>query len=99
LVGTFFYPRGCVGIEAKEKNRKEIESVSIAGPGFINFRITSAVFERELLEVISQKDSYGASTIYSGKTVLVEHSSPNLFKPFHIGHMMNNAIGETYDPL
>lgn len=79
----------------EKKNRKEIESVSIAGPGFINFRITSAVFERELLEVINQKDSYGASTIYSGKTVLVEHSSPNLFKPFHIGHMMNNAIGES----
>jgi arginyl-tRNA synthetase len=31
---------------------------------------------------------------YAGKNILVEHSSPNLFKPFHVGHLMNNIVGE-----
>lgn len=34
-------------------------------------------------------------TKFTNKKVLVEHSSPNLFKPFHIGHLMNNTIGES----
>ena len=34
-------------------------------------------------------------TKFTNQKVLVEHSSPNLFKPFHIGHLMNNIIGES----
>jgi arginyl-tRNA synthetase len=33
------------------------------------------------------------------RKILVEHSSPNLFKPFHIGHLMNNTIGEAITRL
>lgn len=38
---------------------------------------------------------FGNLNIWTGKNILVEHSSPNLFKPFHIGHMMNNTVGES----
>jgi arginyl-tRNA synthetase len=44
---------------------------------------------------LEQGNDFGTVQILSGKKVLIEHSSPNLFKPFHIGHMMNNAIGES----
>ena len=81
------------------KNKSQyVEEIKVAGPGFINFYLTPSYFNTELLRIISEKD-YGASDIYKGKKILIEHSSPNLFKPFHIGHVMNNAIGESVSRL
>lgn len=77
----------------------EIESVSVAGPGFINVTLKPSFFAKKLKEIIEQKDEWGKSDIFSGKKILVEHSSPNLFKPFHIGHLMNNTIGESITRL
>jgi arginyl-tRNA synthetase len=74
----------------KIKNKKypEIEKIEIAGPGFINITLT-----KEAIRVAVESTEV-LHTTYAGKKVLVEHSSPNLFKPFHIGHLMNNVIGE-----
>lgn len=73
-----------------EKSLKEkgiASKVEIAGPGFINFFLTD--------EKIREENKEKEVTIkFTGKNILVEHSSPNLFKPFHIGHLMNNIIGE-----
>ncbi len=69
-----------------------VASTSVAGPGFINFHLAPAYFARAISNI---DDTFGALDYYVGKKILVEHSSPNLFKPFHIGHMMNNAIGES----
>lgn len=77
-----------------EAGRGYIERVEIAGPGFINFYVADEYFIKNLKEISENKD-YGNSNVYTGKKILVEHSSPNLFKPFHIGHVMNNAIGES----
>lgn len=66
-----------------------IEKIEVAGPGFINFFITNEAIQAE-----NSKEKSELITRYSGKKILVEHSSPNLFKPFHIGHLMNNIIGE-----
>jgi len=71
------------------------EQISVAGPGFINFKISKEYFFKELEKIHTEKKNYGKSEIYKGKKILVEHSSPNLFKPFHIGHVMNNTIGES----
>ena len=81
--------------ELKAINIPEIESLEIAGPGFINIKIVPEFFTQALSEIFAAKDNFGNLDINKGKNVLVEHSSPNLFKPFHIGHMMNNAIGES----
>lgn len=81
--------------DLKEKIEKEdfidnIESVN----GYLNFylnkeKVTKAVFD----EFESKKENYGKSNIGDGKTVLVEYSSPNIAKPFHIGHMRSTIIG------
>ncbi len=71
-----------------------IKKIEVAGPGFINFYVTDEYFVKNLSE-ISENKNYGNSSMYTGKKILVEHSSPNLFKPFHIGHVMNNTIGES----
>lgn len=78
----------------KNIDNLNIESVS-AISGFINFSLSKKFFSEILNQVLKDGESFGKSDTYKGKNILVEHSSPNLFKPFHIGHMMNNTIGES----
>lgn len=70
-----------------------IASVSVAAPGFINFEVARSV----VIDVVraASLPSWGTTDTYKDKKILVEHSSPNLFKPFHIGHLMNNTVGES----
>lgn len=77
----------------------DIESVSVAGPGFINITLARSVFVDGIAETVVKGKEWGNTDIYSGKKILVEHSSPNLFKPFHIGHLMNNTVGEAVTRL
>ena len=72
-----------------------IADICIAGPGFINITLTKEFFSTTVQTIINSKKEWGTNKLYKDKTILVEHSSPNLFKPFHIGHAMNNAIGES----
>lgn len=72
-----------------ETSSDDIAKIEIAGPGFVNFFITDEIIRNE-----NTKNRSSIKTAYSEKNILVEHSSPNLFKPFHIGHLMNNIIGE-----
>lgn len=44
-------------------------------------------------EVLKEKDDFGRSDVGHGKTVIVEYSSPNIAKPFHIGHIRSTVIG------
>lgn len=75
-----------------------VASVTVAGPGFINFTISRSHNIDAIREAMGTS-SYGYTNVYAGKKILVEHSSPNLFKPFHIGHLMNNTIGEAITRL
>lgn len=78
------------------KNLKEkselVDRVEYAAPGFINVFLKKELLISELDRVSGLKY---IETKFTDKRVLVEHSSPNLFKPFHIGHLMNNTIGES----
>jgi arginyl-tRNA synthetase len=73
----------------------EIEKVEIAGPGFINFYLSREFFTESTNEVLKEKENWGKNKILEGKKVMVEYTDPNPFKPFHIGHLMANAIGES----
>ena len=85
--------------EIKTQNIQEISDITIAGPGFINFTLVPEFFNKSVLEIFNHGQNFGNVTVHAGKKILVEHSSPNLFKPFHIGHMMNNTIGESLTRL
>ena len=63
--------------------------------GFINFYLSPQYFYNRTKEILKLGADYGKVSTHKGTKILVEHSSPNLFKPFHIGHVMNNAIGES----
>ena len=61
---------------------------------YVNFFIDRAYFAGELVkEVNEQGANYGKSNIGEGKKVIVEYSSPNIAKPFHIGHIRSTVIG------
>ena len=80
-------------IESSQKNI--IESIEVAG-GYLNFYINKNILIKNTIEEIdNQKENYGKTDIGNGKTILVEYSSPNIAKPFHIGHLRNTLIGHT----
>lgn len=76
-----------------------VEKVEVAGPGFINFRLSPKFFEDEVAFILKRGKSYGLSNEWRGTKALVEYTDPNPFKVFHIGHLMSNAIGESISRL
>jgi len=74
---------------------ESVDAVEVAGPGFVNFRLSPGYFTGELETIIKRKDLYGSSNEWRGRKMLVEYTDPNPFKEFHIGHLMSNSIGES----
>lgn len=74
---------------------EHVHMIAPAGPGFINITLSASSVWASLAEVSALGGAAGYNETQADKKVLIEHSSPNLFKPFHIGHMMNNTIGES----
>ncbi len=71
-----------------------IESAEAMGP-YVNFKITNRQFVDTLGEIMNNGDNWGKGKLFVGKTFLAEHTDANLFKEFHIGHLMTNSIGES----
>lgn len=83
--------------EIKEKieiDNNIIEKIEVLG-GYINFYINKKLLAKEVLEEIASKEEYGKSEIGKGKNIIVEYSSPNIAKPFHIGHLRTTLIGNS----
>ena len=87
-------------IIAKELSEKFLEDKYIekaeAVGGYLNFFFNRAKFTKDIIENILEKgEDYGKINFGGGKTVLVEYSSPNIAKPFHIGHLFTTALGHS----
>ncbi len=65
----------------------------IAGPGFINFRIQSALLNERLFGLLTH-DSLGVSTVADPQTIVIDFSAPNVAKPMHVGHIRSTFIGD-----
>lgn len=76
-------------------SNQDIESVSIAGPGFINIRVASEGLAAHLATAISASPQgvFGANTSGKGRTVVCEFPSPNMAKPFSVGHIRSALQG------
>ncbi|MEX2406711.1 MAG: arginine--tRNA ligase, partial [Actinomycetota bacterium] len=70
-----------------------VESAEVAGPGFINFRVTDAWLHSALRETVERGAAYGR-TEPSGRRAQVEFVSANPTGPLHIGHARNAALGD-----
>ncbi len=72
-----------------------MEKIDIAGPGFINFYFSRQFFIQQISNILATRDSFGKNNLHAGKKVIIEYSTQNVLKQFHIGHLMSNAIGES----
>jgi arginyl-tRNA synthetase len=76
-----------------------IDSVEIAGPGFINLRIAAAAKQSVVHAVLREGDCFGTSTAGGGRKVMVEFVSANPTGPLHVGHARQAAIGDALAAL
>lgn len=83
--------------ELKDELSKDeyIDRVDAVG-GYLNFFYNRAAFMTDTITATrAAGEDWGKSDIGNGKTVLVEYSSPNIAKPFHIGHLFSTAVGNS----
>ena len=71
---------------------ENINNVEVIG-GYINFYINKNILTLEVFKQIESNEEYGKSKLGNGKNIIVEYSSPNIAKPFHIGHLRTTLIG------
>jgi len=76
-------------------NIPHVERIEVAGPGFINFILDRAYFVSVVEEACRGEDAWGHNNSLHSSKIMVEHTQPNPFKPFHIGHLMSNTLGES----
>src|SRR3989344_2630768 len=67
-----------------------IAEATVDGPGFINFRLTDDFFNGLTAKI---SENFGKNQLMTGKVVVLEHTDPNPFKEFHIGHAYSNTVG------
>jgi arginyl-tRNA synthetase len=77
----------------------EVEGASVAGPGFINLRLTPDTWRDELATIARDAGAYGRSSVGDGITVNVEYVSANPTGPMHMGHCRGAIVGDALASL
>ncbi|MCK3777656.1 arginine--tRNA ligase [Ensifer sesbaniae] len=81
-------------IVEKLKQDPEVTEVTVAGPGFINVRLSVSYWQKLLSSVVRAGLDYGRSTVGSGRKVNVEYVSANPTGPMHVGHCRGAVVGD-----
>ena len=72
----------------------DLSQVEIAGPGFINLKMSHEFFLQRLKNVVKQGDDFGQTDVGQGTKVLIEFVSANPTGPLHVGHGRGAAVGD-----
>jgi arginyl-tRNA synthetase len=93
-------PRALAALVApKVSALPEVESVEIAGPGFLNIRLDPSVWREELRAILAGGADYGRSALGQGSRVNVEYVSANPTGPMHMGHCRGAVVGDALASL
>ncbi len=89
-------PPAVIGREIADRIDKGeiIQSVSVAGPGFINFVLSGRYYADQVNNILELSDDFGTSDIFHGQKVLVEFVSANPTGPMHMGNARGGIIGD-----
>ncbi len=71
------------------------DAPEIAGPGFINFRLTTKALENCLSNLLDDPEQLGVARASESRTIVVDFSAPNVAKPMHVGHIRGTIIGDS----
>ena len=89
-------PRALAGLIASRLEKlPDVTAVEVAGPGFINMRLSPDAWRNELETIVRQGDAYGRSDIGKGERVNVEFVSANPTGPMHMGHCRGAVVGDS----
>jgi arginyl-tRNA synthetase len=80
---------------ARLKKIPQIKEASVAGPGFVNFRLNDAEWSATIRDILASGVRYGDSAMGKGEKVNIEYVSANPTGPMHAGHVRGAVIGDT----
>ncbi|MDB5461526.1 MAG: arginine--tRNA ligase [Caulobacteraceae bacterium] len=80
------------------KSDPRLASIEIAGPGFVNMRLTGEALTERARQIAADPRA-GAPAVEQPRRVLVDYGGPNVAKPMHVGHLRSSIIGESLKRL
>ncbi|PYG31633.1 arginine--tRNA ligase [Pelagimonas varians] len=86
-------------LAAKLAEDDRIQSAEVAGPGFLNLRLSPALWQKVPAEILKTGTDYGRSDMGAGKKVNVEYVSANPTGPMHVGHARGAIVGDAMASL
>lgn len=100
LAKTLRKAPNAIAAELKERlDIQEVERIETLGP-YLNFFLKKGIFTEGIITaVLEEKEKYGSRNTGAGRSVVVEFSSPNIAKPFHVGHLFSTVVGSALDKI
>ena len=93
-------PRELAGRVAERlKADPRLSEVEVAGPGFINFKLTNTALAERAAAVAADTERAGAAPVTTPRRVVIDYAGPNVAKPMHVGHLRSSIIGESLKRL
>jgi len=93
-------PRDIAGSLAERLSGEDwIESAEVAGPGFLNLRLSASVWQGVIRKALSEGEAFGRSEMGKGQKVNVEYVSANPTGPLHVGHTRGAVFGDALASL
>lgn len=82
-------------VAARLADDPRLASVEVAGPGFINLKVSDVALAKRAAEVAADGAMAGAASVSAPRRVIIDYAGPNVAKPMHVGHLRSSIIGES----